>query len=428
MNMILNPDVMLKEDPLAKDLFVGFNGAPMTNKNLTEEEARAILGFTKADLWPFLDYNGNAIRTNLFPGTNVRGDVGNNFASFLTLGWEIDFWGKYRRANEAARGELLASEYGRRSVAISLIAEVANAYFLLLDYERRLEISQNTLQSRKESVRIIGERFEKGYSAEIDLNQAQIQEQIAASSVPVYKNNVAKTEHAISILLGRNPGPIRRDASLTEQVIPPDVPAGIPSDLLQRRPDVLESEALLAAQTARIGVAQAMRWPSISLTGAMGLASSDLSNFISGDSFAWGVSAGIFGPIYNFGKNKRRVEIERKRTEQLLLQYQQNVLSSFAEVENALIDIHTIREEKEAWIRQMNAAINAANLSNERYNGGVTSYLEVLDSERSMFNAELGASEVIQRHLNAYVNLYKVLGGGWLTEEEWEQLENQAEE
>jgi multidrug efflux system outer membrane protein len=391
------------------------------------EEARAILGYTKADIYPFLDYTGNATRTNLFPGTNVKGDATNNFFGALALSWEIDFWGKYRRANEAARGELLATEYGRRSVAISLISNVASAYFLLLDFSKRLEISQRTVESRKESVRIIQERFEKGYSPEIDLNQAQIQEAIAASAVPVFQSQLARTEHALSILLGRNPGPILRGTDLSEQVIPPDIPAGLPSDLLQRRPDILESEAMLAAQTARIGVAQALRWPSISLTGALGLSSSDLGSFISSESVAWGISAGIVGPLFYFGKNKRRVEIERKRTEQLLYQYQQNVITSFAEVENALVDIHAIKNEKEARIRQTVAAINAARLSNERYNGGVTSYLEVLDSERSMFEAELGASDVYQRQLNAYVNFYKVLGGGWISREEMQNA-NQTDD
>ncbi|MBS0000997.1 MAG: TolC family protein, partial [Cyclobacteriaceae bacterium] len=278
------------------------------------------------------------------------------------------------------------------------------------------------------SVFIIGERFDKGYSPEIDLNQAQIQEAIAAASVPVYQARAAKTAHALSILLRRNPGSILRDTDLTEQVIPPDIPAGLPSDFLQRRPDVLETEALLAAQTARIGIAQALRWPSISLTGVLGLASADLSTFISGESVVCGISGNILGPLYHFGKNNRRVEIERNRTEQLLNQYKQNILNSFAEVENALVDIHTVRDEKEARIRQMDAAINAANLSRERYNGGVTSYLEVLDSERSMFEAEPGASEVTQRQLNAYVSLYKALGGGWISEEEKEIIESQQQE
>jgi multidrug efflux system outer membrane protein len=392
------------------------------------EEARAVLGFTKADVYPFIGYSGGATRTNLFPGTNVRTEAQNNFFSAFTLNWEIDFWGKYRRANEAARSELLASEYGRRAVAISLIAEVANAYFLLLDYNNRLEIARRTLVSRRQSVFIMNDRFEKGYSPEIDLNQAQIQEAIAAASVPVYFAGIAKIEHGLSVLLGRYPGPILSGTELADQVITPDIPAGMPSDLLSRRPDVLESEALLAAQTARIGIAEALRWPSISLTGAFGLASNDLSNFISGESVIWGVSGSILGPLYQFGKNKRRVEIERNRTEQLALQYQENILSAFAEVENALVDIHTIKDEKEARMMQMTAAINAANLSRERYDGGVTSYLEVLDSERSMFDAELGASEVTQRQLNAYVNLYKALGGGWLTTEEMEMSENQLEE
>jgi outer membrane protein, multidrug efflux system len=183
-----------------------------------------------------------------------------------------------------------------------LIAEVANAYFLLLDYNNRLAIARRTLVSRRQSVFIMNDRFDKGYSPEIDLNQAQIQEAIAAASVPVYFAGIAKIEHALSVLLGRYPGPILSGNELADQVITPDIPAGMPSDLLSRRPDVLESEALLAAQTARIGIAEALRWPSISLTGAFGLASNDLSNFISGESVIWGVSGSILGPLYQFGK------------------------------------------------------------------------------------------------------------------------------
>jgi multidrug efflux system outer membrane protein len=383
------------------------------------EEAQAILGFTKADLYPFFNYKANGIRTNLLPGTNVnQGDPANNFSGSLTLNWEIDFWGKFRRANEAARAELFASEYGRRAIAVSLISEVARAYFILLDYERKLEISENTLSSRKESVRIIRERFDKGYSPEIELNQAQIQEAIAAASIPVFKSQLTRTEHALSVLIGRNPGPVFLGDELFDQQLPPDIPAGIPSDLLMRRPDILQSESLLAAQTARIGIAEAQRWPSISLTGLFGVASSDLSTLVSGESIAWAAGGSLLGPLFQFGKNKRRVEIERKRTEQLLFQYEQNVLLSFAEVENALVDIHTIKEEREARMMQVNAATNARSLSMERYNGGVTTYLEVLDSERSLFDAQLGASDVIQRQLNAYVTLYKALGGGWITPEE----------
>ena len=380
------------------------------------EEARAALGYNKADMYPSFGYNVNASRTNL--AGNQKGDAYNSFFIAPNLNWEIDFWGKYRRSTEAARAELLASQYAQRAVQIGLISEVASTYFLLLDYESRLEISRNTLTSRRESLWIIGERFDKGIVAEIDLNQAEIQEAIAAASIPLYERLVAQTENALSILLGLNPGPIMKKNSLIEQVLPPDIPAGIPSEILERRPDVLQTEQMLAAQNAQIGVAQAMRLPSISLTGFLGAASPELNTLFTNDGMVWSMGGSLLGPVFNFGKNKRRVEIERQRMVQDSLLYVQTVLQAFREVDDALIEVSTYKDEVGARVRQRDAAKNANTLSQERYNGGVTSYLEVLDSERSLFEANLSASETYQLQLNAYVKLYKALGGGWLSKEE----------
>ncbi len=385
------------------------------------EEARAVVGYNKADQWPSLGYDGSGARmqTNV-PGSGVQGPF-NDFSGAATLAWELDFWGKYRRVTEAARGELLASDFGHRAVQIGLISSVASTYFLLLDFDARLEISKKTLESRKESLRIIEERFDKGIVAEIDLNQSQIQEAIAAAAVPFYERLVAQTENALSILLGNNPGKIERAHALNDELIPPEIPSGIPSTVLARRPDINQAEQMLIAQNARIGVAVAMRFPSINLTGMLGAASSDLSTLVTGDALVWSMGAGIVGPIFQFGKNKRRVEIERQRMYQDSLYYVQTILQAFREVEDALIEINTLERESIARQRQIAAAENAAMLSQERYDGGVTSYLEVLDSERSKFNAALAASEVYQMYLNAYVFLYKALGGGWISEEELNQ-------
>ncbi len=385
------------------------------------EEARAIVGYNKADYWPSLGYDvsGARMQTNV-PGSGVQGPF-NDFSGVATLAWELDFWGKYRRATEAARAEMLASDFGHRAIQVSLISSVASTYFLLLDFDSRLDISKKTLESRRESLRIIGERFDKGIVPEIDLNQAEIQEAIAAASVPFYERLVAQTENALSILLGYNPDAIARTRTLRDETIPPDIPAGIPSTILSRRPDINQAEQMLIAQNARIGVAVAMRFPSISLTGMLGAAASDLSNVVIGDALVWSVGAGIVGPIFQFGKNKRRVDIERERMHQDSLYYVQTILKAFREVEDALVEISTLDRESIARERQMASAQNAAMLSKERYDGGVTSYLEVLDSERSQFNAELAASETYQLYLNAYVFLYKALGGGWISEEEMNQ-------
>ncbi len=389
------------------------------------EEAMAVVGYTKADLWPNFGYNGSGSRQQL----NLQGIAESPFNTFganANVAWELDFWGKIRRSTEAARAELLASTYGRRAIQISLISAVASTYFQLLDYDARLEISKKTHNSRIESLRIIRERFEKGIAAEIDLNQAQIQEAIAASSIPAYERAVAQTENALNILLGTFPGSVNRTKSLTNEIAPPEIPAGIPSILLERRPDILEAEQRLAAQNARIGVAQAMRFPSFSLTGMLGVASSDLTSLVSGESLIWSLGGNFLGPIFNFGKNKRRVEIERQRMKQDSLYYVKTVLESFRDVEDALVEIKTFKNESVARNKQMVAADNAASLSNERYYGGVTSYLEVLDSERSQFNAQLVASETYRLYLESYLKLYKALGGGWLSTEEMNNATNNS--
>jgi multidrug efflux system outer membrane protein len=376
------------------------------------EEAKAYLGYNQADLWPALGYNGNV----QVPDNSKVSPAG----SYLTAGilWELDFWGKFRRANEAARAELLAAQYAQRWIYVSLIADVASTYFSYLDFKQRHEISVRTLASRQESLRIIEARFEKGIAPELDLNQAQIQEAIAASAIPVNQRQMSITQNTLSILIGQNSSPLMIETKLEDVVPPAEIPVGIPSEILARRPDVREAEQILIAQHARVGVAQAMRFPSISLTGLFGSVSPELGSLLSSNSLGWSAGADIVGPVLNFGKNKRRVEIERFRTEQALFGYEQAILIALADVEDALVGVHTYKREVEALNRQMYAARNATMLSQERYNGGVTSYLEVLDSERTLFNAELQATQSYRNQLNNFIQLYQSLGGGWITPEE----------
>jgi multidrug efflux system outer membrane protein len=388
------------------------------------EEARASLGFTKADMYPRLDVEAGASRGSYVGGRKV--DTDNMFFIAPTLSWEIDFWGKFRRANEASRAELMASEYSLRTVQISLISEVVGTYFLLLDYHQSLEISKQTLESRLESLDIIQKRFDKGIIPEIDVNQAQIQKEIAAAAIPFFKRLISKTEHALSILLGRFPGEIQTGVDLFGHTIPPHIPVGLPSSLLERRPDIAQAQYLLHAQTARIGVAEALRFPSISLTGILGFASTELDDLIS-DGDAWSISGDLFAPIFDFNKNKLRVEIQEEKTKQALYFYQNTVLRAFKEVEDALSEVHTYDDQIAAVERQYSAAKNAAALSKMRYDKGVTSYLEVLETERQLFSAGLDFSTIKQEYLNAYVKLYKALGGGWLSKEEVEREPNQEE-
>ena len=295
---------------------------------------------------------------------------------------------------------------------------------LYLNYKERLKISEETLKSRMESLRIIQERFDKGIVPEIDLNQAQIQKEIAASTVPIYKRLSAQTEHSLSILLGQMPNRVKTGITLDKRSEPPDIPVGMPSQLLVRRPDVAEALYLLQSQNAQIGVAVAQMFPAISLTGILGFASGDLSTLTSGDP-AWSIGGSLLGPIFNFGKNTSRVEVQEARTQQVLYEYENTVLNAFREVEDALVEVQTLKEQIEAKKRQYLAAKNAEKLSRMRYDLGVTSYLEVLESERTLFSAELELSEIRQTTFNSYIRLYKALGRGWICKEEYVGAKNE---
>lgn len=288
---------------------------------------------------------------------------------------------------------------------------MTSAYYQLLDFHHRLEISKETLASREDSLNIIQQRFDRGIIPEIDLNQAQIQREIAAGAIPRYERFIAKTEHVLNLLLGQLPQEIGPGKNLNEQGAPPFIPTAMPSSLLERRPEIQQSLALLHAQNERVGVAVAQRFPAISLTAGLGLASSELSS-ITNQGGIWTASAGLLGPLFDYDKSKRRVEIEEERTRQALLSYENMVLTAFAEVEDALIEVDTYRRELETNTRKVAAAQNAADLSFERYDKGVSSYLEVLDSQRTLFEVELEFSETKQLYFNAYVKLYKALGMG----------------
>ncbi len=380
------------------------------------EAARANLGMTKAEQWPSLGYSANAGGGN-FAGGQLFNTTASNFNAYPEMYWEIGFWGKYRRMNESARATLLASEYGMRTVQISLISAVASTYFSLLEYKKKLEIAQQTYASRDSGMAIIKARFDYGIVAEIDYNQSQIQTAISAAAIPLYERAVAQTENALSILLGNKPDIIVTGKALIDQELPGDIPSGLPSQLLRRRPDVLQAEALYEAQNAKIGVAQALRWPSFNITGLLGYATNDLLAFNAGG-LAWAAAGSLTGPLFQFGKNKRRVEIERHNTEAALLEYQNVTLKAFKEVEDALIAVKTYKKQLEAAKIRNDAAINAQMLSAERYDKGQTSYLEVLESERQAFDAQLAYTQTRKELLDAYIALYKALGGGWISPEE----------
>jgi multidrug efflux system outer membrane protein len=374
------------------------------------EQAWAAVGYYRADMFPKVDIGAGAMRGNFI---GQRTPLTNNFFGVAQLSWELDFWGKYRRMTEAARAELLASEYGVRAVQVSLISSLASHYFYLLDLKERLRISYNTLASRDSALRIIEARYEKGIIPELDVNQAQIQSYIAATVIPIYKRWISQEEHIISILAGRVPEALETPTGLFDLDKPDEIPAGLPSQLLLRRPDILQAEQLFRAQNARVGAAVAMRFPAISLTGLLGLASSDLTSFVS-NGLAWSIGGDLLGPLFHFNKNKRRAQIERYKAEEMLIRYEQTVLQAFREVEDALVLIETLKEELATREGQYLAAINAEYLSQQRYDKGVTSYLEVIETQRMSFDAQLAYSQVYQELLSAYLELYRALGGGWI--------------
>ncbi len=380
------------------------------------EAASASLGYTKSEQWPSFSFSAGASRGNSI-GTMQFTSASSNFYGYTQMNWEIGFWGKYRRMNESAKAELLASEYGLRTVQIGLISEVASAYFTLLDNMKKLEISQRTLSARDSSLNIIKARYKYGIVPEIDLNQSQIQRAISAAAIPVYERNIAYGKNALATLLGNYDAAIPAGETLFDEIVPMDIPAGLPSQLLLRRPDVRQAEELYAAQNAKIGAAEAMRWPSLNLTGLLGIATTSLTS-LTATGLGWAVGGSLLGPVFEFGKNKRRVEIERANTAAALHQYENVTLEAFKEVENALISIHTLRQELIAQQQRSVAAINAELLSYERYDKGETSYLEVLESQRQSFEAQLARSQTKANLLNAFVSLYKALGGGWLSPEE----------
>lgn len=410
----------LFNDPVL-DTFI--NRALENNKDIMVaaarvEAARANLGYTKADQWPSFGFNVGASTGNSI-GVAQFDDVTSSFYAYPEMNWEIGFWGKYRRLNESARADLLASEYGLRTVQVSLISAVASSYFSLLDNLKKLDISQKTLSARDSSLQIIQARYDYGVVAEIDLNQSQIQKYISAAAIPYYERQIAYNQSSISILLGEYPAEIPIGKELFDQVEPVEIPNGLPSQLLQRRPDVMQAEASYAAQNARIGAAQAARWPSLNVTGLLGVASSSLTS-LTAAGLGWSAGGVLLGPLFQFGKNKRRVEIEVANTEAALRQYEGTALQAFKEVEDALISINTLHRELLAQEQRTIAAVNAEHLSSERYDKGQTSYLEVLEQQRQSFDAQLSFSTTKAYLLTSYVALYKALGGGWLSLEEEE--------
>jgi multidrug efflux system outer membrane protein len=388
------------------------------------EEARARYGFTKADLWPKLDASATAGRLRFNSGSLVHtpeGDAGAAsqgtetaiYSVSADVSWEIDFFGRIRRASEAQQALFLGSQEARRSAVLALVADVARAYFELRDYDRRLEIARRTIESRREYVQLAKDRFEGGITPELDFRQAEAELRRVETILFDLERLIALKENELSVLLGRNPGQVMRGRSLADQKLPAAVPAGLPSELLDRRPDIREAEQTLAAATANIGEAKALLFPRIALTGSYGTASTDFDTLFEGPSKSWNIIGNLLQPIFNAGKNKRRVEITESRQRQTLYAYERTILQAFRETEDALVTYRKTGEQRQAQAARVNAERKVLELAELRYRGGVAAYLEVLDAQRSLFGAELDEAQTIGGHFVSLVRLYKALGGGW---------------
>ena len=337
------------------------------------------------------------------------------YEASLGASWEIDFSGKIRRATEAARADLLRTEEARNVVILSLVTSVAGAYVHLRDLDSQLEIANSTARTREEYYKIFTLRFNAGYVSDLELSQVKSQYELALVTIPFIEKSITEQENALSVLLGRNPGPIPRGKTI-DKLKMPAVPAGLPSDLLDRRPDIRLAEQELIRANARIGVAKAQYFPSISLTGAFGWSSTQLSNLFSGPARTWNWAAPLTAPIFTGGALTGQVISAEAVQQQALFLYQQSVQSAFRDVEDALIDQKRSREQLDAQGRQVEALRTYARVARLRYDNGYTSYIDVLDADRSLFDAELSYTETKGTLFQALVNVYKAMGGGWVCE------------
>ena len=386
------------------------------------EEYAARYGIARADFFPQVSATGQYTRQQITelggnpiaPGYKTATDT---YSATLNASWEIDLWGKIRRSNESAKAQLFANEEMRRGAILTLVSNVASAYINLRDLDRQLEISSRTTKSREDSYALFMERFNGGFISDLELSQNRSQLEEARATIPGLEKAIAQQENGLSILLGRNPGPILRGKSIDTLSLPAIV-AGLPSDLLERRPDIRQAEQTLIAANAQIGAAKAAFFPAISLTGYYGSASGDLSDLFKGSARIWQYSAPITMPIFTAGKTAGNVKQAEAIQQQALLSYQQAIQNAFRDVNDALAGQAQTRKQLAAQKSQVDSLRHYASIARLRYDNGYSDYLAVLDAERGLFNAELAYTQTQGSLHLALINLYKAMGGGWVREAE----------
>jgi NodT family efflux transporter outer membrane factor (OMF) lipoprotein len=383
------------------------------------DAARANLGLTQADQYPNFGVGADVTATEqsrrgqftIPRGTSRERTFSSVFLNLFTF--EIDIWGRLRRATESARAQLLAEEWNRKTVITTLISDVATAYFNLLELDMELTIARNTLITRQESLRLIKLQQQGGVATLLDVRQGEQLVYSAAESIPDSERQIEQTENQVSLLVGSNPGPVSRNRLLTEQQTPPEVPAGLPSSLLERRPDIQAAEQILIAANANIGVAKAAYFPQITLTGEFGYQSTGLSNLFSGSRRLWTFVPQLTYPIFDAGRTRSGVELAEAEQRSALAQYEKAIQSAFRDVSDALVQYQKVREIRAQRELLVVALQDRKRLAYLTYRGGVDTLLNALDADRDLFDAELSLAQIRLSELLSLVQLYRALGGGW---------------
>jgi multidrug efflux system outer membrane protein len=380
------------------------------------QEFAARIEIAHSGFLPQIGYDNGISRNrtsrNAF-GSLPDNQIYNNYTASANLSWELDLWGKIRRSEEAATAEFLAQKENRRSLILSLVSTVATTYVTLRQLDSQLQTSRNTLQTRTEALRLFRLKYKGGVISELELAQVRTEYERAAAAIPPLQRRIAITENELSILLGKNPGKIPRGKTI-DQLVLPQIPAGIPSVTLEKRPDIRAAEQQLISANARIGVAKAEYFPTISLTGALGFVSTNLGKLLNNSSNTWSIGASALGPIYTGGRLSAEVAATEAVQRQALTGYLKAVQNGFREVEDSLISVQKFREQLKAEGNRVDALKNYARLAMLRYNEGYASYIEVLDAQRELFNAELQYIAVQGNVYTALVSTYKAMGGGWV--------------
>ena len=383
------------------------------------EQAAGVLTQTRSALFPQVGYDGSAGRARSTEASSTPElsrlipNPQSAYQALLNVSWEIDLWGRIRRLSESARANLLATDEARRGVILSLVASVAGNYLTLRGLDSQLVIAKSTLDAYGESVRLFTLQFKYGQVSQMNVAQVQSQYETAAAQIPQIELQIAQTENALSVLLGHNPGPIPRGKPIADLTLP-KVPSGLPSELLTRRPDLLQAEETLIAANAQIGAAKALYFPTISLTGAAGSSSSALSNLFTGPAHVWNYAGQLVGPIFTFGAVSGQVASATAAQKAAVYNYQLSIQNAFADVENALVATQKLKEQQAAQEKLVAALSDYARLATLQYNGGYTSYTTVLQAEQSLFPAQLTLESVRASVYSANVNIYKAMGGGWI--------------